>query len=166
MTQRSNKQIRVLFDTCIYGFLAKEPLLEQFEENLIHKDGLVVYGCRVIRKELRAAPKHVKIPLLELYDHITKSHDLKINASTEKLAAEYYSEAQKIHRNIKNYDELKNDYLIVAAASLANLDIVFSGDSGTMFSSINQNAYKLVNLKNKLRSPNFYDYKLLKKSYI
>jgi len=168
MPQRSDSVLRVIFDTNIYGFLLQEPNLELVEQKLIHESNLKVYGCQIIRQELRdKAEKKARIALLELYDHITKEIRLEEKAKTDKLAKEYYEEAKSIRKgDIRNWEELREDYTIVAIASAYNLDIVFSHDQKTMLSDYSKEAYTKVNLKASLRTPNFVDYKHLKEAYL
>jgi predicted nucleic acid-binding protein len=160
--------LRVIFDTNIYGYLAKEPEIEKIEPKITHSSQFTVYGCQVIRKELRnKSLKTSRDFLLKLYDHIVKNHDLEIKERTRRLAQEYQKEAKKLGGvKVKSTDENYEDFLIVAAASLNNLDIVFSDDKKTMQGAFNIAAYKIVNLRNKLRSPTFYSYTILKKSLV
>lgn len=155
-----------MFDTNIYGFLIKEPKIDIIEPKLIHNKNLVIYGCAIIRKELRAANDSVRILLLELYDHITRSRDLDISDKAKKIANEYYLEAKVIGKEkIKEWNELENDLLIIAIASINDLDIVFSADKKTMFGEYTITAYQIVNLRNNLRSPNLLPYETLKDAY-
>ncbi|MBS3148013.1 hypothetical protein J4219_03960 [Candidatus Woesearchaeota archaeon] len=165
MKQRGNSQNRVIFDTNIYGFLADESLIAQIEPRIIDNGALIVYGCSVIRKELRDAPRDARLALLELYDHITKSRDLAVSSEAQVLAQEYYAEAKRENQHIRAYAEICKDFLIVAVASLNNLDIVFSDDSKTMKADSCIKAYQLVNLRHNLRPPNFLSYSILKQSF-
>ncbi|HLC85338.1 MAG TPA: hypothetical protein VJH22_06105 [Candidatus Nanoarchaeia archaeon] len=160
-----NSLNRVIFDTNIYGFLAKEASIAQIEPILIHNHHLIVYGCSVIRKELREAPKDARIALLELYDRITKERTLESSNDAETLAEEYYQEAKSKGQK-KPWDDMRNDFLIVAIASLNNLDIVFSDDAKTMSSPVSVQAYQVVNLRHNLRPPNLLSYSVLKQSFI
>jgi predicted nucleic acid-binding protein len=167
MKPQSNRTLRVIFDTNIYGFLAQDQTLPELEAKLIHSKTLVVYGCQSIRKELRQkAQKKARITLLELYDHVTKSRMLDETSSTYKLAKEYYSEAKNLKRNLQSWSEFETDFLIIAIASKYNLDVVFSGDDKTMFSNFARNAYQKVNLRNGLRTPSFLSYSLLKETFL
>jgi predicted nucleic acid-binding protein len=157
---------RVIFDTNIYGFLAKEPNIDQIEPAIIHNDKLIVYGVPVVRKEIRkTGTKRFRDDLLELYDHVTKGRSLEVTETAERLAEEYHAEAKKLNPRTPSRYELWEDFLIVAVASKNNLDIVFTEDRTLASTSLRQ-AFDVINLKNGLRSPNFYDYKLLKKSFV
>ena len=59
MMESFPQPLRVLLDTNVYGLLATvEPglVLRIHESNQVR-----VYGCAVVRKELRETPSHVKI---------------------------------------------------------------------------------------------------------
>ncbi|MBI4170466.1 MAG: hypothetical protein HY514_02140 [Candidatus Aenigmarchaeota archaeon] len=75
---------RVILDTNIYGFLLEKDEPDTIEDSVAKSD-IVIYGVRVIRKELRNTPKkstaydrsrkairNLRISLLTLYNTITK----------------------------------------------------------------------------------------------
>lgn len=158
---------RVIFDTNIYALLAAEREIEKIEPKITHSPLLTVYGCSVVRKELRQNPfKKTRNTLLQLYDHITKERTLEVSKRAEKLAREYYEESKLLGKEkSKSWDKNYEDFLIIAIASLEKLDIVFSDDKTTMFGRFSIMAYHTVNLKNNLRSPNFLSYSILKSSF-
>jgi predicted nucleic acid-binding protein len=157
---------RVIFDTNIYGFLVKEKTIGEIEPKIVHNDNLLVYGCSVVRKEIRKTGQgQARNALLMLYDHITKERKVDVSTETEKLAEEYYQEAKSLGR-IQSLSDLWDDLLIVAAASLNDMDIVFTGDEKTMRNDTNVKAYGIVNIRRGLRSPTFYSYEMLKRSFI
>ena len=155
---------RVIFDTNVYGFLFKEPDLEDLKVQLILSQDLIVYGYFQIRKELRnIAPKSkvakkLRNSLLVLYDTIT--HGRIFNQSSEViLLAEAYHEAYKTNGDIHGWHtNIKYDFMLVACASLNRLDVVVSADRKTLRSRHALNAYDEVNAFRRLETPDFLDY--------
>lgn len=158
---------RVIFDTSVYGKIIelheREIIEKQLEESLT-----VVYGNRRIRAELRDTPKKVKIAeeeklrnlrvyLLTLYDEIVRNHNLDITQKTDNIAQAYYTAYKEFGGSISRSDII-NDFIIVASASLNNLDIVISEDKKSMLSEQARKAYKLVSLLMKISSPRFMFY--------
>lgn len=158
---------KIIFDTSVYG-----KIIELHERELIEgqlkKSSIVVYGNKLIRAELRDTPKKVKITeeeklrnlriyLLTLYDEIVKNHNLDITEKTNNIAQAYYI-AYKEFSGSKSKDDIINDFIIVASASLNNLDIVISEDKKSMLSTQAKKAYKLVNTLMKLNNPLFMFY--------
>ena len=62
----------------------------------------------------------------------------------------------------KGVQEIIDDFLIVAAATINRLDIVYSEDSKTMMSAESLKSYELVNSIKKLKTPNFKKYEEFK----
>ncbi|MFH0798263.1 MAG: hypothetical protein V1906_02520, partial [Candidatus Woesearchaeota archaeon] len=164
--------LRVMFDTTIYGFIAKESK-EKREAivRLIKSDNdLRIYGFREIRREIRNVKKWIDSRLtnsiLEIYDLII-AKQYETSLKIESLALQYFQEYSRLGGK-KRFDDLEVDFLIVSCATLKNIDILYSGDRESMstnskFCKICQEAYTNVNLKEKLRCPNFYRYCELKK---
>ncbi|MDO8537776.1 MAG: hypothetical protein Q7S21_02725 [archaeon] len=152
------KKFRVLFDTNIYGTIAEEnlyPLADKIEKT----ENIIVYGFTIIRKELRNTPKKLMVSgenfrnlILEQYDYLVGNHELQVNKVIEGLAQEYMLNYEG---GIPKY-KLKNDFLIVACASLHQLDIIASDDKHSMSSLKALETYRKVNFENNLRTPNFY----------
>ena len=89
--------IRIILDTSIYGKIIEDAIEDKIvEKTNIHKHDLTIYGIRMVRSELRAAPKHSKdrydlrIALLKLYDALTKGRELQIKPLASNLAILYY----------------------------------------------------------------------------
>ena len=154
-----------MLDTNIYGLFIEK---ENPEEILIKiaTSELLVCGSTVIRTELRATPKakvagkrKLRIRLLSTYDTaVSDKRNYGLNEIIRKIAGEY-------NENYKgNYtqNELKNDFLIVATASLHGLDIVVSEDEKTMKSPLALQAYEKVNKKYELRNPQFIGFNQFK----
>ncbi len=158
------KQLRLLLDTNIYGFL----ILSEFKGiavKLQEEENIVVYGSSVVRGELRAIPKEksiedgkVRMLALNLYDAIIGKHSLPLTDLIEFLASEYKREYKGHVASAK----MTNDFLIVALASLNKLDIVCSEDNKTMRSIQARRAFEKVNEKNNLRTPTFIGLNQLK----
>ena|SRR3989338_5563431 len=160
---------RVILDTNIYGLLAKDAERLKIVGRLKVESGLVVYGFKLIRNELRKVPKTIKIEqrsfridLLNLYDSIIEEHILEFNNNLVKIAENYYK-AYKELGGSKSKDELINDFMIVSVASLNNLDIVISNDEKSMKAEKAIRAYKLINSVISKRTPQLISYEELKK---
>ncbi len=152
------EKLRLLLDTNIYG-----KIFEQEDEDLIpqivESNKILIYGFTLIRKELRNIPSKIKHKgrsyrgkLLDAYDQITGEHEYDLTPGIIKLAQSYA-------KNLGNENEKEKfwkDFLIVACATIHQLDIVVSEDRLTLASDYAQNIYKAVNENNGLRTPKFY----------
>ena len=147
---------RVLLDTNVYGRVIEESL-SGLVKKLEKKEKIVVYGNAIIRKELRNIPrtrmvgtKKIRTAALSLFDLLVGKHSIEITNLTSYIALEYMKNYKEIMDN-----SLLNDFLIVASASLKELDIVCSEDEKTMKSKRAIEAYRKVNSENDLRTPKF-----------
>ncbi|NQU78163.1 hypothetical protein HQ545_00170 [Candidatus Woesearchaeota archaeon] len=162
--------LRVIFDTNIYGFLIKENDVAELERQMAKDKKFIVYGYIPVRKELRAIPKATKLSrktrtlLLSMYDRITGNHFLKHSIKITHLAKKYYDYYRK-EGGIYGWDtSVRIDFIIVACASMNGLDIVYSADNKTLLGKPALKAYKHINLKESLRTPDLLAYSdLLKK---
>lgn len=162
---------RILFDTSVYGRLIYElEILEKIKEK--YKEKFVIYGCSTIRKELKETPKHiihgkkrVQIELLNIYDSfiIKENHNLKYNELVETLARDYFKKYKK-NDGALSQDTIKNDLIIVATATIYQLDIIISRDKRSMLSTSAINAYKEVNKIYGLKDPEWREYEDFKKN--
>lgn len=158
----------LLADTNIYGELVIDVQLGQIKDNLEKQSSVMIFGSPIVRTELRATPKKIKvsgrnlrIDLLSLYDILTHNRVLPVTNETEKIADSYYEAYRKLG-GAKGKKELWNDFLLVASASLKNMNIVVSEDEATMQAEYSLQAYALINSARKLASPQFINYKQLK----
>src|SRR3989344_8256679 len=127
--------LRVMLDTNIYGFIANEENPDQLLER-IAVSSVIVCGSTVIRAELRDTPKKkvvgrrkLRLRLLSSYDSlVSDKRNYDVNEIIRKIAAEYNDH----YKGSFSWKELENDFLIVATASLHNLDLVVSEDENTM----------------------------------
>jgi HD-GYP domain-containing protein (c-di-GMP phosphodiesterase class II) len=150
------QQTRAMFDTNTYEFLyEKEPLSII---KLIKSGFLIVYGCKVIRDELREIPPTVKVDgknyrnmLLSLYDDFTKNHSYPVEGLAETLAEEYWKE----YHGCISKRKMLPDFKIVAVATIHRLDIIVSGDNKTMKAKNAMKAYETANKRNGLETPKF-----------
>ena len=85
--------LRIILDTSIYGKIIEDRIEDNLVEKAnIHKHDMTIYGIRIIRKEIRDAPKHSKdrydlrLALLRLYDALTKGRELEIRPLAQTLA--------------------------------------------------------------------------------
>ena len=159
---------RVLLDTSVYGKLIEEPqtVIEIARQVPSH---LVIYGFRTVRNELRETPPSLRfagrskrILLLNLYDSLMRNHDLTENKLIETLARDYFK-TYIIKGNIAE-SKLRNDFLIIAAATIHHLDIVVSSDLHTMLSNNAIECYTQVNKKYGLPNPTFTPYENFKQT--
>jgi len=155
-------QIRAILDTNVYEYLYKYDLARI--DRLIEKGELVVYGCKVIRDELREIPREFKADgksyrniLLGIYDTIIGEHSFPVEKIIEVLAEEYWVEyAGGVAKR-----KLFPDFLIVATATIHNLDIIVSQDDRTMKSNPARKAYEKANQRNGFETPRFISLKEL-----
>ena len=159
--------LRVIFDTNIYGNLLEEPNFESIEEKIKDNKEFVVYGFTLIRKEIRNIPKDkmgarkARILILEIYDRITEGHFLNNSIKITNLAKKYY-DCYRNFGGIYGWDtNIRIDFMIVACASFNGLDIVYSADNKTLGGKIAKKAYRNINIKENLRTPNFFTYEEL-----
>ena len=152
--------LRAMFDTNVYEVLYREDLSRLFE--LIKSRKLLVYGCKVIRDELREIPKSARVNgksyrglLLSIYDDLTKNHVYPVESVVEVLAGEYW----RAYKGGVPKRKLWPDFLIVAVASIHGLDIIVSEDNRTMKSMPAARAYGKANKKNGLETPRFISLK-------
>ena len=120
-----------------------------------------VYGEFVDDREFFYILKQkIRTYLLYFYDQlITKeNHVLKVNFLVESLAQKYYSEYRKRGGGIGE-ENIRNDSLIVASATLYQMAILVSSDKRTLLSDHALKAYKHVNDINGLKSPEYLNYK-------
>ena len=160
---------RILSDTNFYGLLAKDEERLEVVEKIKTSDKILIYGFKTIRSELRDVPKLIKIEkknlridLLNLYDSIVENHILEFTSNITEVAENYYK-AYKEFGGIKSKEDIGNDFIIVAAASLNNLDIVISNDEKSMLAENAIRAYNLINSVINKRIPKFISYENFKK---
>ncbi len=164
---------RLLLDTNIYGLMAEKNEAELFKTLINTAPNTIIYGCTVVRKELRDTPKekilsimnkirNYRIFLIELYDAITKNHEIVIDTKTQDLANKYLKYFTEITGKTA-IKHLKNDFLLVACATLNKLDFITSEDHATLFSHNAIRTYQFVNLNEELTQPPVITYEELKK---
>src|SRR3989344_7570346 len=127
------QQIRAMIDTNVYEFLYKEHLDDL--KNLIDSNKFIIYGCRVVRAELREIPQEIKYEgrnfrnaLLSLYDRVAGKHSYPVEGVAEFIAEQYWMEY--IGGIAKR--RILDDFRIVAVASIHGLDVVVSEDEHSM----------------------------------
>jgi len=161
---------RIMFDTSVYGELVdeEEVLIRVNREAENHE--FIIYGAQAIRKELRATPKSrthksnkLRILLLNIYDGFVSNdnQNLKFNKLVEDLSNDYFLEYKKNKGNLSNEDMLI-DFIIIATATIYQLDIIISDDENTMLSDKSIKSYESVNRKYGLHDPIFKKYSQFK----
>ena len=96
--------------------------------------------------------------MLSLYDRITENHFLENSIKITVLARKYYDYYRNLG-GIYSWDtSIKIDFMIVACASFHGLDVVYSADSKTLLGKHSLKSYKHINIKENLRTPNFFKY--------
>ncbi|HLC37131.1 MAG TPA: hypothetical protein VJK05_06025 [archaeon] len=159
-------KLRFIFDTNVYSKVFEEKNVLSFIDFIEkNKSEFIVYGCRIIRKELRGIGKSTIIEglklrnsTLTLYDSIVDGHNLEVTFLAEQLAKKYYDELN----GVKPFKKLENDLTIVALASLSNLDLIVSEDNKTLASKNFVKVYSKVNEENSISVPEIIS---LKKFY-
>ena len=153
------KSLRVLLDTNIYGFLCETPNASEFLQR-ISDNNIIICGSSVIRQELRNIPKKVmrghtktRKKALQFYDILV---DFKRNYSVTELVKALAQEYNLQYKGSRSWHELENDFLIVATASIHNVDIVISNDERTLTSKESISAYEIANEKFELMTPKFF----------
>ena len=156
--------VGVLFDTNIYGRIAEdneESSVELVTEIAKDRENFVIHNFKVIRDELRKAPK-----ILNLYDKLTCNTLIPLTKEIDNLAHLYFKEYRKNGGIQGNSNNFMNDLRIVACASIKGFNLVFSDDNKSMHNVIAIKSYQDINLKRNLRTPTFYKYQDLKRKYL
>ncbi len=156
---------RLLLDTNIYGHIVVDPEREKVHKAIHARKEIYLYGFDVIRKELRSTKRSVigtnlRMNLLRVYDEFVRK-SYKTELEIKKLAKQYFVQYAEIG-GTSSESELQNDFLIIACASLKNLDIVVSNDVKTMLSELAIKAYKSINKISGIKLPNFINYEEFK----
>mgnify|MGYP001562414295 CR=1 FL=1 len=161
--------LRIIFDTNIYSFIAEDKNVKEITARIKNNKELRVYGYRLIKEEIKNIPKtreyethKYRTLLINLYSDLIKEQYSE-SPNITKLAELYYKEFQKLGGK-RSFQDLKVDFGIVACATIHHLDLIVSGDEKTLKGNIALEAYKNVNIRNKLRTPNFYNFEDLKKA--
>ena len=96
-----------------------------------------------------------------MYDRIISKHFFPNSIKITNLAIKYYN-AYKNFGGIYGWDSnIRIDLMIVACASFHGLDIIYSADSNTLAGKSAKKAYRHINLKENLRTPNLFKYQEL-----
>ena len=140
---------RVLLDTNIYGFIVVDPDRRIIHESIHAMSDILLYGFAVIREDL-----------LRAYDELVKKSYDKTPAM-ERLSEQYYQLYAEMGGTSPK-SKLINDFLIIACASLKDLDIVVSNDEKTMLNELAVKAYVSVNKLNNIQLPHFISYEEFK----
>ncbi|MDO8460524.1 MAG: hypothetical protein Q7S74_05420 [Nanoarchaeota archaeon] len=149
----------VILDTNIYGRFIEDDEGIMLVDKIVRDDKFVIHNFRLIRDELRNVPQ-----ILQIYDRLVKTKMNQDTKEIDKLAKEYYKEYRLLGGN-KKINKIIKDFKIVAFASVKNCDLVFSDDEKTLKNPNSINAYRKVNLKRRIRTPSFYNYRELKRSF-
>ena len=160
---------RVILDTNIYGRIVERREEEEIQASLEKRKDIITYGFDVVRKELRDLSGEtligkLRILLLTLYDRIARTHIYFTTSLVKQLAEDYYSTYRQVGGH-RSKDKIFNDFLIIACASLHELDIVVSDDNKTMFGDEAASAYKIVNNLRNYRMPEFISYEKFRRLF-
>ncbi len=158
---------RVIFDTNVYTALLKEGESGRLVVVQAAALGFRFYGFEEVRRELKAAPrvvtnfsKNLRADLLRLYESITAKEYL-FEQRMMDLAVEYYTHYRLLGGGISHKDII-TDFLIVACASLKQVDAVVSEDCDSMLNVYSRKTYAEVNSRHKLAIPKLWTYDLFK----
>jgi hypothetical protein len=157
---------RLLLDTNVYGLLAADNELFRVREAYNQKKrDYPIYGCSLIRNELRATPKgrlhlgrNLRVAMLSLYDELVGNHHLAVELNKLRTIAEKYHEIYKKLGGNKPKRSLLTDYMIVALGAVQGMDVIVSHDHATMLAEWSLRSYELVNTVLELKNPQFLDY--------
>lgn len=160
-----DKPLRVMLDTNVYGIVVgKETDAVLTKARDSHRT--IFYGFSVVRKELRAIPSkwenaegNFRSLLLDYYDKLIGVHTFVPTKRLESLAQQYSDE----YSGGISKRKLWNDFLIVACASVHNLDIIVSEDKHSMQSELALKVYDAVNSKYGLKTPVIHSIKAFEK---
>ena len=147
----------ILIDTSLYIAAVQDIELEKLLEGLSQK--AFIQSCDVIEEEIhdsseflrRTNRKQQAEKLRLIYDKVHKGNIGK----TERifnLAKEYHKSAELSKKQDK---DIKNDFLIVASASVAGVETILSLNRKTMASEEMVKIYNTINPRNKYRAPIF-----------
>ena len=160
--------LRLILDTNIYSSIAKDKDSKEIARKIKGNNNLKIYGYKSIKNEIKEIPKSLKYGnqkyrtlLINLYFDLIKEQYPE-SQNIKKLAEIYYKEFKKLGGK-RSFNDLKNDFEIVACASIHKLDLIISEDEKTLKGNIALKSYKEVNFRNLLRTPEFYNYESLKK---
>ncbi len=163
--------LRLIFDTNIFSFIAKDRDFNKIVEKIKSEKDIKVYGYKVIKDEIKDIPKSriyenhkLRTFLINLYFDLIKEQYPE-SQNIKNLAEIYYKEFKKLGGK-RSFSDLKTDFEIVACASIHKLDLIISEDEKTLKGSIAIKVYRDVNLRNLLKTPDFYSYNDLKKKII
>ena len=161
--------LRLILDTNIYSFIAEDKKVKEITTRMKDNRDLKVYGYKLIKEEIKSIPKKKQFQdhkyrtlLINLYNNLIKEQ-YNESSNITKLAELYYKEFQKLSGK-RSFNDLRVDFEIVACATIHNLDVIVSSDEKTLKGNIALQAYKNVNVRNKLRMPTFYNFEDLKKA--
>jgi len=150
-------RLRILLDTNVYGVLVEKDKLVLVEQ-ILKTSKVAIYGCKLIRDELRETPawksaegKKLRNTMLQTYDVLVGKHLIQMTPAITRLATEY----TRAYKGNVSVSRMLADFLIVSAATIKGLDIVCSEDDRTMKSRKAIQAYKQINKENGLGTPNF-----------
>lgn len=168
--QSSGLQVmHLILDTNIYGLLAVDKDLHTLHAILESKP-FRIYGLDIIRRELKSAPRvivknvNIHASLLRAYsEHLSKEYSFEERFA--ELARAYYVSYCENGGSLPQ-ETLFNDFLIVACASVKNIDIVVSEDKATMLGELQRRSYQQVNALQHIRMPRFIGYKEFKSSLL
>lgn len=162
---------RVIFDTNIYGRIIEKSELDMVISNM--HGHLLNYGSVVVKQELKAYEgkrtlhydgkvRKFRALLLEAYEFLVKK-TYEIDDKTNDLAGAYFTAYKKLGGK-KSHSEIINDFLIVATASIHQLEIIYTEDKegGTMRAPEALKAYEIINELSYLEMPKFRSYEQLR----
>ena len=148
----------ILIDTSIYISAAEDSSIEKMLENISEK--CFIQSCDIVEREIRSSSeflrqtgrKDASEKLKLIYEKIREG-TIKTSERISNLAQEYHKEAFRLSKS--QHKDIKNDFLIVASASVAGVQKIMSFNRKTMASDMMINVYQLVNAGHKYKTPAF-----------
>lgn len=147
----------ILIDTSLYIAAIEDEQLEKILEELSRN--VFIQSCDVITEEIhdsseflrKTGRKKQSEKLKLIYENI---HEGNIRTSDRiiKLSQGYHKEAGL---SKKQHEDIENDFIIIASAVIAGVKNIASLNRKTMASNKMVKLYKIVNSRNKYRTPKF-----------
>ncbi len=158
---------KALLDTNVYTALLKEG--ENGKSLILQATavGFSFCGFEEVRHELKSAPRMVttfsrnlRADLLRLYEAMIM-REYRFEQRMMDLAVEYYKAYRAFGGGIAHRDII-TDFLIVACASLKQVDVIVSQDSTSMLNAYARKAYAEVNAQHGLAVSKLWTYEEFK----
>ncbi|MBI5347539.1 MAG: PIN domain-containing protein [Candidatus Aenigmarchaeota archaeon] len=148
----------ILIDTSVYIGAAEDSSIEKLLEDISEK--FFVQSCDIVEREINSSSEFLRRTdrkeesekLKLIYEKIRKG-TIRTSERISNLAQEYHKEAGRLSK--QQHKDIKNDFLIVASASVAGVKKVLSFNRKTMAAGSMVAVYQLVNGRYNYKTPAF-----------